>query len=102
MYDANILRSEEKVELVFNVRETKHSICLTDDSPNEVKAVFNELIKELKLAKFNFKLVEPGADLYGNICIEYIKQLNSELSSVYGQMRAHGLVAEASGSGLKE
>jgi hypothetical protein len=94
MYDATIVRGQEKVELVFDVRGTKHSICLTDDNPNEVKAVFNELVKQLKLAKYNFNLVEPGEDLFGNICAEYIKQLNSELSSVYGQMRAHGLVSD--------
>ena len=94
MYDATIVRSQEKVELVFDIRGAKYSICITDDNPNEVKSVFNELIKELKIVKFNINLLEPGEDLYGNICIEYIKQLNSELSSVYGQMRAHGLVAE--------
>ena len=94
MYSAYIARSEEKVDLVFSIRGKAHMICLTSDSPNEIKVVFNELVKELKVAKFNFNLAEPGEDLFGNICQEYVKQLNSELSSVYGQMRAYGLVAE--------
>jgi hypothetical protein len=94
MYSAHIARSEEKVDLVFSIKGKEHLICLTSDSPNEIKIVFNELVKELKVAKYNFTLTEPGDDLFGNICVEYVKQLNSELSSVYGQMRAYGLVKE--------
>ena len=94
MYESHIDRNGEKVDLVFAIRGKDHTISLTSDSPNEIKSVFNELIKELKTNKFKFTLTEPGDDLFGNICAEYVKQLNSELSSVYGQMKAHGLVVE--------
>lgn len=92
MHDAKIARSPESVNLVFELRGKSHLLCLTEDNPTKIKELFNELIKELKTGKFNFNLVDPGEDLYANVCIEYVKHLNSELSNVYGQMRANGLV----------
>lgn len=96
MFNATIQRAEDKVELILNIEAKGYSICLTDDNPNHIKGVFNELIKALKSNKFNFDLVDSVDDLYFQICTEYIKQLNSELSSVYGQMKAYGLINEKS------
>jgi hypothetical protein len=91
-YDAIIQRSDNKAELVLNVEESKFIIKLSDDNPVEIKNVFNELIKALKNGKFMFELKDTKEDLYFHICKEYLKQLNSELSSVYGQMKTYGLV----------
>lgn len=94
MYDATITRQENNAELVFTIGEVKHIIKLSDDNPVGVKSVFNSLIKILKNGKFNFELKDSKEDLYFHICKEYIKQLNSELSNIYGQMKTYGLVQE--------
>lgn len=92
MHEAKIERSGDAANLVLSVGKNSYTICLTDDNPVQIKEVFNGLVKELKKEKFNFTLTDNVSDLFFHICTEYIKQLNSELSSVYGQMREHCLV----------
>lgn len=94
MHEAIIRRNENKADLVLKISATELTIKLSEENPVAVKSVFNELIKALKEGKFNFELNDTKEDLYFNICKEYIKQLNSELSSVYGQMKTYGLVQE--------
>jgi uncharacterized protein (DUF2344 family) len=94
MYEAIIRRDDNKADLVLIVNTDEFAIKLAEDNPVEVKSVFNKLIKALKEEKFNFELKDTKEDLYFNICKEYIKQLNSELSSVYGQMKTYGIVQE--------
>ncbi len=90
--NATILREEENVNLVLSFGTTNHKICLTDDNPNEVKTVFNDLIVELKKGKFDFTLVDETQDLYYHICKEYIKQLNGEIADVFSQLKIYKLI----------
>lgn len=46
---ANIKREATATSLILNL-DTPLEIILTEDNPNSVKAIFNNLIKELKKA----------------------------------------------------
>lgn len=95
-HNATIKREEEKASLVLSIGETDYIICLTDDNPNEVKNVFNDLIVELKKGKFNFTFSDDQKDLYHEICDEYIKQLNGEIADVFSQLKEYDLVEKNS------
>lgn len=85
----------DKVSLSLKINETLFNIPLTDDKPNEIKQVFNELLKELKKGQFNFELEQDEKqDLYYYTCVEYISQLNTELNSVYNELVAYELTNE--------
>ena len=86
IHKATIARSEESTALVLTIGELALKIILTEDKPNEVKAVFNKLISELKKEEFNVNLKDEPEDLYYHISKEYITQLNSDLSSVYNEL----------------
>jgi uncharacterized protein (DUF1015 family) len=92
-YKATIDRKDDQsVDLVLTTDSAKHTICLTDDNPNEVKKVFNSLIVELKKGKFTFSLSDETKDLFFYVCDEYLKQLNGEIADVYSQLKKHKLV----------
>lgn len=91
---ATISRPDERALLVFTIKGQTFEIVLTEDKPNEVKDVFNNLISELKKGEFNFELDDDQEDLYHHICIEYIKQLNADLSSVYQELLDYELLEE--------
>ena len=42
-------------------------IVLTEDNPNEVKSVFNELLEYRKRGEFEFNLTDEKDDLYFHI-----------------------------------
>ena len=90
--NAIISREENNPRLIFQVNKEEFSICLSEDNPNQIKTVFNELIKTLKNGKYEFALEDSTEDLYANICKEYIKQLNSELAIVYAQLKKYELL----------
>jgi hypothetical protein len=92
LFDATITRGTKKIVLVLPVRSNSYEIVLSEDKPNDIKDVFNNLLLELKNGEFNFKLTEQKADLYFHICSEYIKQLNSDLSSVYQELLDNDMV----------
>ena len=48
---ATIKREETNTYLVLEIGEAPLQIILTDDNPNNVKMVFNSLLKELKKDK---------------------------------------------------
>lgn len=91
-HNATIEREDEKVNLILSIGTTNYNICLTDDNPNEVKKVFNDLIVQLKKGKFSFTLSDDNKDLYYDICKEYINQLNSEIADVFSELKKYDLV----------
>lgn len=92
IFNANIERGENS-KLILNVKGVNYEILLTEDKPNEVKNVFNKLLEELKNGEFNFKLENDSKeDLYYLISMEYLQQLNSELTSIYREMVDYKLV----------
>lgn len=89
---ATIVRSDDKTLLVLNFDDANLEIILTEDNPNSVKTVFNQLIQELKKGEFNFELEDEKQDLYFHISQEYIRQLNTELSSIYSELKDYELL----------
>lgn len=84
---ATIRREQCTKTLLLQVQDMPFEIILTDDNPNNVKSVFNNLIQELKKGEFQFKLEDDTLDLYHQICEEYLKQLNAELSAIYIELQ---------------
>ena len=93
-FNAEISRDDQKTVLVLNGRKKKLELVLTEDNPNSIKTVFNELLIELKDGDFEFKLVDTKQDLYNQISKEYLTQLNSELSSIYQELKDYELLNE--------
>jgi hypothetical protein len=83
---ATIQREETNTYLILHLTDAEQKITLTDDNPNNVKAVFNVLLKELKKGSFKFELEDSTEDLYQHICMEYITQLNAEMITVYKEL----------------
>ena len=81
--------------LALSVNDEQLNITLTDDNPNNVKIVFNKLLKRLKDGVFKFELEDEREDLFYHISKEYITQLNSELSSVYKELEDYELLNNA-------
>lgn len=91
-HNAIIERGESKVSLKLQLNESELEIVLTEDKPNDVKEVFNNLIQHLKGGEFEFELKDEKKDLYYHICSEYLSQLNVELKSVYKELEDNGLI----------
>jgi hypothetical protein len=94
---ASINRTEANTYLILEAGVSSLSIVLTDDNPNNVKTVFNSLLKELKKGLFQFKLEDEIQDLYHHICTEYIVQLNLEIKTIYQELVDYELVDEVEG-----
>ena len=92
VYNAHIIKEDVKVFLVLDLIAEKLKIPITEDLPNDVKNVFNKLITRLKAGEISFSLINPDTDLFSQVSIEYIDQLNSELSNVYKELVHHGLL----------
>ncbi len=92
-HKATIKREGETTAvLVFTIDGNDFKIVLTKDDPEEIKKVFNELLKKLKEGEFNFELDDSEEDLYNEISKEYIKQLNLELITVYKELEDYELI----------
>ena len=91
---ATIERKETSATLKLAIGNEELDIVLTDDSPNEVKTVFNKLLIHLKYGEIDFTLADEKEDLYFHICKEYINQLNAELKSTFIELRDNGLLDE--------
>jgi hypothetical protein len=89
-----IIQRGTQVQLVLKVKTQDVKIVLNEDNPNNVKGAFNKLIKELKLGEFKFQLEDKSEDIYKHICVEYLKQLNAELATIYQELEDNGLTEE--------
>lgn len=89
---ATIRRDGDNVYLVLISGQEPLEIILTDDNPNNIKAVFNKLLKKLKSGIFEFELEDHSEDLYKFICQEYINQLNEELKAVHKELEDYLLL----------
>lgn len=91
---ATIKREEQNTFLILEVGENPINIILTDDNPNNVKSAFNLILKELKKGLFQFELEDDSSDLYNNICIEYLIQLNSEIKAIHTELEEYELTED--------
>ncbi len=92
-FKAAVVNLEEKRSIMIEIGTDNVRIPLCEDNPNDVKKAFNSLISRLKDGKFRIELTDVGEDLFSQVGAEYIKNLNSELIEVYGDMEEYGLIA---------
>lgn len=92
---ATIKREKDKASLILTGKIQDYEIILTEDNPNNVKHVFNHILKDLKKELFQYELEDSNNDLYNNICKEYIIQLNSEMQSIHNEMDEFDLLEQA-------
>lgn len=83
---ATIKRQEQQTFLVLEGHDSTFEIVLTEDNPNNVKNVFNNLLKDLKKGLFKFELEDDKQDMFHHICEEYLKQLNTEIGTIYSEL----------------
>lgn len=98
---ATITRGIDTATLVLNGISNNYEIILTEDNPNNIKHVFNKLIKDLKKGVFQFELEDTSGDLYHNICREYLTQLNAEIQSIYNEMEEFDLLETSENLGTE-
>lgn len=91
-HNATIERKDNSATLKLALDSDELNIVLTEDNPNEIKAVFNKLLLHLKNEEIEFDLKDDKDDLYFHICKEYISQLNTELKSTYTELKDNGLL----------
>jgi len=91
---ATIKRQESSTFLVLEVNSEMLEIILTEDNPNNIKGIFNSLLKDLKKGLFEFVLEDEKTDMYYHICEEYIKQLNSEIKTIYSELEEYELTTQ--------
>lgn len=88
---ATIQRGENDTLLVLELGDGQVQINLTDDNPNNVKEAFNSILKGLKKGQLEFQLEDETPDLFNNICVEYLKQLNAEIKAIFKELEEYEL-----------
>lgn len=88
---ATIKREQLHTYLVLAIGENPIQITLTDDNPNNVKSAFNLILKYLKRGLFEFQLHDESSDLYNNICVEYVNQLNADIRTIHAELESYEL-----------
>jgi hypothetical protein len=99
---ATIRRGKTDNYLVLETSGKSLEIILTDDNPNSIMTAFNSLLLDLKKGMIQYELDDTGKDLYHHICEEYIKQLNTEIKSVYAELKDYNLLEEKVGAPKKK
>lgn len=70
-------------------------IPISSDEPNHVKNAFSTILTKLRKGFFQINLLEePQQNLFYLVAVEYIGQLNTELTEVYHELERHGFVEE--------
>ena len=92
-HEAKVIVEGSEHILCFSVNGSILKLPLTKDEPNEIKKVFNKLIKNLKKGAFKFNIADKeDGDLIYHVAKEYIDQLNKELSEVYQELKDYHLI----------
>lgn len=90
---ASVIQVAEKHFIVIESEE-QIKIPMSENRPNEVKKAFNRLVARIREGEFQIELEEAGEDLFSQVAIEYIKQLNLEIREVHTEMKQNGLTNE--------
>lgn len=93
-HKAFVKEEGENHSLCLVVNDKEFKISLTEDNPNAVKNVFNDLIVLLKQGRFEFEMENVGTDLFAQVSKEYIAQLNKDLADVYDELSHYRLIKE--------
>ncbi|WP_278470607.1 hypothetical protein [Gimesia maris] len=91
---ATVENSDEKYFIKIESGDEQIRIPMSEDKPNDVKSAFNKLIARIKDGEFQIELEKPSDDLFSQVAIEYILQLNREIQEVYREMEHYNLLKE--------
>lgn len=70
-------------------------IPISSDEPNHVKSAFSTILTKLRKGVFQINLLEePQQNLFYLVAVEYIGQLNTELTEVFHELERHGFIEE--------
>lgn len=87
--NVHLEKRENKDYLVFGFEEVAE-VCLNDDeSQNNLKSIFVKLLTEIKKCPVELQFLENPeykTGLYIDVCKEYIKDLNKEITNVRKNM----------------
>jgi len=67
-------------------------IPISETDANVVKSSFNTLMRHLKKGEFTIELQGTYSGLFYHVAVEYIKQLNKELSDIFKEMAQYGFI----------
>lgn len=101
-FKAEVKEEDSRYYICIDLEGEVQKIPLSEDNPNDVKLVFNKLIKRLKSGKYEIKMEEIGDDLFSQVAKEYLGQLNRELQEVHKDLVHYGLVEEGKHDGAED
>ena len=87
--NVHLAKKEDKDYLVFGFEEIAE-VCLNDDeSQNNLKSIFVKLLAEITKYPVELRFIEKPeykTRLYIDVCKEYIKDINKEITNVRKNM----------------
>ena len=78
----------------INILEGEILIPISEDKPNEVKEAFNKLILRLKKGIFEISIDNVESNLFSQVAVSYLTQLNKELIEIHGELEHYDLISE--------
>lgn len=92
--DARVINIEDNHYIEIDI-EPMVRIPISSDEPNNVKSAFGTILTRLRNGLFQINLLEdPQQNLFYLVAVEYIGQLNAELTEVFHELERHGFVEE--------
>lgn len=94
-----------KIDAIIEETEGEHSLKILRDSgpilipmskndANAVKDAFNQLLQLTQASVIQIELKSVGEDLFSQVAVEYVKQLNEELKEIRKDMERNGLTGD--------
>ncbi len=87
--NVHLEKRENKDYLVFDFEETAEVCLNNDESQNDLKSIFVKLLTEITKHPIELHFLENSeykTGLYIDVCKEYIKDLNKEITNVRKNM----------------
>lgn len=91
-YEAKVVLAEDKFSIEIYAGSENIIIPMSEENPAGIKMAFNKIIQMLTTVEFEIHLIDVGEDLFSQVALEYITQLNSEIKGVYEELRQFGFL----------
>ena len=91
-HKANVVKENDIQILRISIKDEIFEIPLTEDNPNKIKSVFDNLIKILKKGIFEIVLISESNDLFTQVSKEYISHLNNEIKAIHEELKHNNML----------
>lgn len=81
---------EDNYSINIDINDDVISIPISETNANVVKSSFNTLMRHLQKGEFRIELEGSYSGLFYHVAVEYIEQLNKELSEIFNEMEQYG------------